>query len=58
MAQTTILAAAQTNATSSDVTVAAGAIVTLSAFVSSGMLPAGASLQVFLDTPGADIEFA
>jgi hypothetical protein len=39
------------------VLVASGAYVTLGAFVASGMLPAGISLRVMIDSPGADIEF-
>lgn len=39
MAQTTILAAGTTGATSTDVTVAAGSNASIGAFVASGQLP-------------------
>lgn len=54
MAQTTILAAAQTAATSSDVTVAAGSVLTIGLFTSSGPVPSGVEIDVRIDTPGAD----
>lgn len=54
MAQTTILAAGQTAATSSDVTVAAGAMLTIGIFTSSGPVPSGVEIDVRIDTPGED----
>lgn len=54
MAQTTILAAGQTAATSTDVVVAAGSTVTIGIFTSSGPVPAGVEIDVRIDTPGAD----
>lgn len=54
MAQTTILAAGQTEATSTDVVVAAGGSATIGLFVASGSVPAGAYLTIKQDTPGGD----
>lgn len=55
MAQTTILAAANTAGTSSDIVVAAGAVVTVGIFsAAAGALPADVAMQVMQDTPGAD----
>lgn len=58
MAQNTILAAGTTIATSSDVVVAAGSVVTIGLFVASGDLPVGCSAIVLIDTPGADLRYA
>lgn len=58
MAQTTILAAGSTDASSSDVVVAAGSNATVGMFVASGTLPTDVSLAVVADTPGADIIIA
>lgn len=58
MAQSTILAAGTSVATSSDVTVASGAFVTIGLFVASGDLPVGCSAIVLIDTPGADLRYA
>lgn len=55
MAQSTILAAGTTEATSTDVVVAAGSVVTIGVFVAAGSLPESTSVEVFLDTPGADV---
>ena len=55
MAQTTILTAGTTAATSSDVTVAAGANAVISPFVASGVLPASVELAIYMVTPGADV---
>ena len=55
MAQTTILAAAATAATSSSFTVAAGAFVTVGIFSANGQqdrLPATAQFSVLQSTPG------
>lgn len=41
MAQNTVLAAAQTAATSSDIVVAAGSVVTVGLFSTSGSIPPG-----------------
>lgn len=55
MAQSTILAAGTTEATSTDVAVAAGASVWVGIFSASGdTLPVQVSMIVFQDTPGAD----
>ena len=53
MAKATILAANTTSATSSDVTVAAGAQVTIGIFA-TGTIPAGVQVSVSIDTPGDD----
>lgn len=58
MAQNTVLAAGLTDASSSDIVVAAGAAVTAGLFVASGELPANVSMAVMLDSPGADITVA
>lgn len=55
MTQATILAAAQTAATSSDVVVAAGSSVTVGMFTVSGVLPAFVGMSIMLDTPGGDL---
>lgn len=53
MAQATILAAGTTAATSTDVTVAAGASVTIGIFTSdSAGIPGNHYVQVWQDTPG------
>lgn len=57
MAQSTILAAAQTAATSSDVAVAAGSVVSVGLFC-SGTLPRGRLATLMMDTPGADTPVA
>ena len=55
MAQSTILAAAKTAATSTDVTVGSGSTVTIGLFSSAyDRVPAGAIFTVYQDTPGAD----
>lgn len=51
-----ILAAGNSAATSSDVTLADGASATLSLMVASGSLPANAEAVVYVDTSGADTE--
>lgn len=53
MAQTTILAAAQTTATSTDVVVPAGAVVTIGLFA-AGAVPPQARAAVYIDTPSGD----
>jgi hypothetical protein len=53
MAQSTILAAAQTAATSTDVTVAAGSVATIGIFA-AGEIPDGVRLSVRQDTPSND----
>lgn len=58
MAQSTILAAGTSIATSTDVAVAAGSVVTIGLFVSSGDLPVSCSAIVLIDTPGADLRYA
>jgi hypothetical protein len=55
MAQNTILAAATATGTSSDVTVAAGATVTIGIYTSdAGGLPGDSRINVFIDTPSQD----
>lgn len=54
MAQATILASAQTAATSSDVTVAAGGVATVGMFAAAA-IPLAVELGVFADTPGGDV---
>ena len=58
MAQSTILAAGTSAANSTDVTVAAGAVVSLGIFVASGDVPREALAEVLMDTPGADVVVA
>jgi len=53
MAQTTILAANTTPATSSDVVVAAGGVATIGLFA-SGTIPSGVQVSVRIDSPGDD----
>lgn len=55
MAQTTILAAGTTAATSLDVPVAAGASAVISPFVASGAVPASVELAIYMGSPGADV---
>ena len=55
MGQSTILAAGNTAATSTDIVVAAGETVTVGLFAaSSATLPLGARFNVLADTPGQD----
>jgi hypothetical protein len=55
MAQTTILAAGTTEATSADIVIAAGATTTVGIFGAAGaLLPGGTRLAVMQATPGAD----
>lgn len=54
MAQTIILAAGTTAATSTDVTLAAGAFANIAAYTSSSQWLAGLNLGVYLDTGGDD----
>lgn len=58
MAQSTILAAGTAAATSTPVTVAAGAVASVGIFVASGDIPREARFQVVMDTPGADLAIA
>lgn len=58
MPQTTILAAGSTDASSTDVIVAAGSNATVGMFVASGTLPTDVTLAVTMDSPGADITIA
>lgn len=53
MAQTTILAAGTSAATSTDILVAAGASVTVGLF-SAAAIPPEVRLQILIDTPSAD----
>jgi len=55
MAQTTILAAGSTAATSSDVTVAAGASVSVGLFSAAG-IPKDIELPIYMDTPSLDAQ--
>lgn len=55
MAQATPLAAAKTAATSTDITVAAGATVTVGVFTDEAVgLPANEGVVVYIDTPSND----
>lgn len=55
MAQSTILAAGNTAATSTDVVVATGVHVVVGIFGAAGTnLPSGTSFTVFVDTPDGD----
>lgn len=55
MAQSTILASGTTEATSTDITVASGATVTVGIFGAAGAhLPPGLPFAVLQDTPSAD----
>lgn len=55
MAQATVLAAGTTEATSTDIVVAAGEAVTVGIFAATAaILPAGVQFLVVQDTPGAD----
>lgn len=59
MAQTTVLAAGTTAATSTDIVVAAGASVTVGLFVATGGIAVSGPVgEVWADTPGADIPVA
>lgn len=55
MAQTVILAPGATNATSTDVAVAAGGVATIGIYVATGNVPNRVELVVMQDTPGADV---
>lgn len=55
MAQSTILAAGITAAVSTDIVVAAGAVVTVGIFcAAAGYLPANVSFRIDQDSPGSD----
>lgn len=54
MAQTTILAANTTAATSSDVAVTAGSTISIGVF-SAAMLPGGVCASLLMDTPSGDV---
>lgn len=58
MAQATILAAGTTAAASTDIVVAAGALVTVGIFAAATVLEKGQRAIVYLDTPGADVQVA
>jgi hypothetical protein len=55
MAQSTILAAGTTNATSTDITIAVGASANVGIFVASGSIPSDALFRVLMDSPGGDV---
>lgn len=55
MAQNTILATGSAAATSSDVVVAAGSVVSVGIYSAAG-IPHGVSLSVMMDTPGLDTQ--
>lgn len=55
MAQNTILAIGNTAASSSDVVVASGSVVSVGIY-SDATIPRGVSLQVMMDTPGVDMQ--
>jgi len=54
MAQATVLATGTTEATSTDITIAAGEAVTVGIFAAGGRLPASVAFTVKQDTPGGD----
>jgi hypothetical protein len=54
MAQTTVLAAGDTAANSSDITVVSGSSVTISLF-SASVLPLSTSYLIYLKTPSASV---
>lgn len=56
MTQATVLAPGNTEAVSTDITVAAGASVTIGIYADSAakLLPASVSFNVMIDTPGGD----
>ena len=54
MAQATVLASGTTEATSSDIVVAAGAVVTVGLFVSTGVIDGTMRAKLYMDTPGVD----
>ena len=55
MAQSTILATGLTRATSTDIVVAAGAVVTVGLFVAAGLsVQPGSRAILWIDTPGGD----
>jgi hypothetical protein len=54
MAQTTILAAGQTAATSTDLVLPPGAVATIGIFTASGPVPSGVEIDVRIGTPGND----
>ena len=54
MAQTTVLAAGDTAANSSDITVVSGSSVTISLF-SASVLPLSTSFPIYLKTPSASV---
>lgn len=58
MAQSTILAAGTSAATSTDVPVAAGDVASVGIFVATGDIPREARCEVRMDTPGADVTLA
>lgn len=58
MAQATILAVGTTAATSTDVTVAAGASASIGIFATSAEPPWDCSANVMMDTPSGDIHVA
>lgn len=54
----TVLAAGTTAATSTDIMVAAGAVVTVGIFAATTVLEKGQRAIVYQDTPGADVQIA
>jgi hypothetical protein len=54
MPQTTILAAGQTAATSTNVVVAAGDVVSVGLFTAAGAVPSGVEIDIRMATPGED----
>jgi len=55
MAQSTVLAVAATSATSTDIIVAAGNVVTVGIYAAATVLQEGQRAIVYQDTPGADV---
>lgn len=54
MAQSTLISAGTTEATSADTIVSAGSVVTVGLFVSTGTIPFATSAQIYVKTPAAN----
>jgi len=58
MAQITVLQPGTTQASSTDVVVASGDLVTIGLFAEADAVPSGVQLGIAIDTPGKDIVIA
>lgn len=54
MAQTTLIAAGTTLASSADTIITTSTVVTVGLFVASGSIPVATSAQIYIKTPGAN----